>query len=1225
MIQDVHLYIGGKEVEFTTNPQILFNFKETDLTNPTTIKNSWTKSVSIKSTPTNDDIFNHFWNLERNQDGLDFNPLLKTDFELYINATLIQKGYCKLDNVKMVDGTIQYQVTCYGLLGDFFYNLSYDQGEVGDKKKTLASLNYADTPNGVDPNLDFIINKETLHTAWDAMCGVPAQTPYDDKWDVINFVPSANGIPDNFDASKILLNYRGINTNVFYRNWNDSDDGGWPGSTHHYQPIYNGSKNMSGYSVAEANQELTCDQTFDLRSYLQRPVVNVWRTIQACCNPDNNGGYQVKLDPHFFQDSNPYYYGKYAWLTLPMLKDLEIKGGQTEEITGATIENTSNRRVKNINFTSGSSLSEINNIRLRLNVGISTDYTGNSLSTWITAQYNDTATLQRNKYVKKFEYNCGVVVQLIAKDTNGNICATSKAYCLSSYQYYPHYGGNIWDGFEIPGYPTPTEYKFLRGKWFKINGQWRWCDAYGNQQDIEFTFPASTPISTIEMLIQANEAHWTKYKFYGKGGEQITDTTNAYGWVADTINGSGLHQLAEVYSNYGHRINFTYDITSFYAEARDYESLFSGTFIPKDKLLSTSYSPADFLISYAKLFGLYFYMDPGEESDDPVLYPKGVIHIMDRDTFYTEEYVDLEPRIDHSKEMTISPTVAGSKWYSFDLEHIDSQAEKDYESTYGTTYGRQVVNTNYNFDNNTTELYDGNVFKSGIMVWERDKYFSQPSSGTYEPPTPVYMLDGLQYTLYDPSSAGTGDMFSYDLELPTKISTKTPINIEGMTFYDVFPKLQCHSDNNSASEGDGVLLFYIKPIWNIPNNYWITDDVLEMQTLNGGNACWLFTNSELDAGGNRIAYKVNYLPYFSRDWVNYALNSGDIVNSWNFGHPQTTFCPNTYSTDGDSIYDKCWKDYIRDMYDVNGRKLTCFVNLQGIPSNAWLRKWYHFNNSIWRLNEIKDWNAADPATTQCEFIKVQDVHNYELAQIKEEGSNKVVLDSYTIGHNGGTITGWVIIQNGGPWSTLDEQGLIIGDNQQGVTYYEYNAISPVKGTGTTQITITVPASSASTPIYWTFYFEDMPDLTTTFIQEGAEGVCFININETGVALPALGGTSGVTYNQQNIVASSITASLSQSWVTGTVDTVAQTVTLTAGANESPGILRATLTLSGIGTDGVLYSSTCQVAQPPYGSFYINGSPVTFDYDEDLWTDRQILTISADTTTSWTITSFNDLP
>ena len=52
----VRLFLGNEEVEFSQPPQILFNYSETELTNPTIVKNSYSKTVTIEGTPKNNRI-----------------------------------------------------------------------------------------------------------------------------------------------------------------------------------------------------------------------------------------------------------------------------------------------------------------------------------------------------------------------------------------------------------------------------------------------------------------------------------------------------------------------------------------------------------------------------------------------------------------------------------------------------------------------------------------------------------------------------------------------------------------------------------------------------------------------------------------------------------------------------------------------------------------------------------------------------------------------------------------------------------------------------------------------------------------------------------------------------------------------------------------------------------------------------------------------------------------
>nr|DAV91383.1 MAG TPA: Spindle pole body component [Bacteriophage sp.] len=60
-----------------------------------------------------------------------------------------------------------------------------------------------------------------------------------------------------------------------------------------------------------------------------------------------------------------------------------------------------------------------------------------------------------------------------------------------------------------------------------------------------------------------------------------------------------------------------------------------------------------------------------------------------------------------------------------------------------------------------------------------------------------------------------------------------------------------------------------------PINYWITDDVTEMSVLNDGEPCYIYTNSENNSAGSKIAIKRTTLPQFIR----YTISSNFISSS----------------------------------------------------------------------------------------------------------------------------------------------------------------------------------------------------------------------------------------------------------------------------------------------------------------------------------------------------------
>jgi hypothetical protein len=129
-------------------------------------------------------------------------------------------------------------------------------------------------------------------------------------------MPAYNGKPDNFDADKMLIDTKSTSL---------TKTKGEDGKTY---------KTKEGWVMAELPDEMTEWETRDLRSYLQRPCIRMKEVIKACCDPVNNGGYEVDLDTDFFNENNPYW--EKTWMTLPMIQALEYDSGE-QPLKGAKL------------------------------------------------------------------------------------------------------------------------------------------------------------------------------------------------------------------------------------------------------------------------------------------------------------------------------------------------------------------------------------------------------------------------------------------------------------------------------------------------------------------------------------------------------------------------------------------------------------------------------------------------------------------------------------------------------------------------------------------------------------------------------------------------------------------------------------------------------------------------------------------------------------------------
>ena len=1204
MRNDIRLFINDKEIEFSQDPKILLNYKETELHNPTIARNSYTKQITVDGTPANNKVFDHIWSLERIQDN-NFNPIRKTDFQLYVNDELFQKGYVKLDSITRTNNTIKYKMTLYGNLGSFFYNLTYDQDDYGNTKKTLASLLYAREGQS-EPNLDFTIDKDAVYDAWGQLAGFGSG--YDSKWDIINFIPCLNGIPGDFDASKVLINNKNLGGGFqTYKNDNGTI----------YTPVLNGLGNVSGWSLGEMNMDLQEWQTRDLRSYNQRPCISMKRIIDACCKPENNGGYEVILDSHFFHDGNPYY--RDAWVTLPMLKDLDgVGGGETYNITGATISNPTTQYSANIyQIGFNSPAASLNNVRMNVSLRFTPDSTTSAANLYNHHNYESPGTtVQGHTYVRNAEWNSGVIMQMFAIGSGGAVVGQSKAYLLCGTKYYAEGREPMWQYFWDPDtfngdIGSQPDYEYVDGYFKKINGNYVWVNNNGQQTDIQFTFSAPNDFTSLILKVKTPYSYAVEYGFSGSEYHSNPNTTVQACYTTRLTSTSGNHTYAEAQN--ADRVNGSYSfvITSFEGVATDYAGLFSGTRITKERLLTGEYSPADYLLSYCKLFGLYFYYDSTEDSSDQSRYPSGVVHIMDRDTFYTDEVIDISKKIDWSKNMEITPAMASAKWYKFDVEHPDTQLETGYKDQFGREYGSQVINTNYNFDNNTTDLYDGNVFKSGIMALEKDKYYKKTNNGL-----PVYQYNGFTYTLFNRASAGE-DFNTWDIEFPVTTTNNTAYfsNVNpDYEYYNAFPMLQLHGEDNSPVDGSNILVFFKSSI-EAGADYWITDDTSEMVYLNDASPCWIMTNSETDAANQVIAKRLNYFPYFTRDLI-ISGTYGNIVHSWNFGHPQVIYSPVTYTTNGDSIYDKCWKNYIGDLYNVDTRKLTCYVKaeMDARPWPYWFRRFYWFENSIWMLNEIKDLNVGSFDTVKMEFIKVQDPENYKLSRITYQGSNSIVLNESSIPCSSGSVTGVVYIQSGGRWAAGD---YIQGVDREGHTYNLVSSsyMTPYTGSGaSTNITVRVPANTGSTSILWTVSIKDSQDAwhRASFIQNACATGSTLELSPSTRTVGSASGstTFTLTANQVTATGATIVGGTASASISGNI------ITVTYAKNNTADPRYITLTVYGTGLDGYI-ETTAVITQNGIGQIYVSPDNLYIDYNDT--SAHTLAIVSGD---DWT-TTIND--
>lgn len=946
MTQDVRLYINDMLVDFSNELSIPFTYQLEDLNNPTIIKNSFTKTITIVGTKNNNKIFGEIYNLDREQlydnnyiVGAYFNPSYRTPFILYRDAEIIESGYMQLNNVTIKNNIINYNITLYGGLGDFFYNLSYNKNNEALQLKDLVyGVSNIENP---DKEFDFILNKNIIRKCWENL----GETNKKNFEDFITFIPSLNGLYENFDNNKVLINTH--NSNAFTQTSTTVDG--------KYFKTYN------GYILGELNKDYTEWEINSLRSVNQRPALRVKGLIEACCNPVNNGGYKVELDESFFNAGNPYY--DKAYIALPLLSNiLSIEGettssNLTQNTTNAwcgtkngtsksdgylSLVPTSNFNVDTTNFIIDVSEYPVGStINLDIDFQLFFNGTGNTNDLYLTPLIS--GRVNNTTYDKHPLFN-SILVQAVIYN------AENPFMVLGSSDYY-NFTNNTERGYSNAGYWDT---------WWNWNGA-NIKDVFGNfvydSNSGRHYFKTDTNSNTFKFKVENAPINCNKI--------MVVLNISRVGQTSNDVLYDGVYQKVGDLKSYTGYWNIISDEMNSNLSINTNDSINSDIKITKQTLLKTEKKPLDYLLSYTKLFGLYLSKDVNYKT----------IRIQQRNNYFTGNIVDWSDKIDYSKDFVINPVLFDKKFYQLSTDAPDNYYLDKYKKEYGIEFGQKRINTNYNFNSETESLLKDNTYQNAVSVLDTSYYYRSffNTAGT---PFPSFVVDGLKYKLYNGLSTST----EIEIKGQDTIDLSKSQNWNVIGGYDYIDKLAFYTlkdDTKNLADISNCLVFFndfVQPytVNGSQIKLWITDDMQEMYDLND-NPCHLYTETPFDNNNRWIAYPVENLPHFSR----YISSENMIKSSWDFAVPKESFIPNVSYNDLATIYTKYLDDFYTDQLDINTKKITAYVNLNNINVNEDLLKdFYYFNNCYWLLNKIENYDVNSNSTVKCEFIKINNPVNY---------------------------------------------------------------------------------------------------------------------------------------------------------------------------------------------------------------------------------------------------------
>lgn len=950
-MKNTELYIADTLVDLDSESIITMTYTLEDTDNPTIVKNSFSKSITLPATENNNALFGHIYDLSREtllvanrNNGVYFNTLKRTPFAFYNEGELVESGYVQLTGIAVTNGVARYTVQAYGGLGDFLYNLMYT--EEGDRRN-LASLDFDIEGHDGEhtTEMDFTIDRNVVNRAWSSL----PRAGRNSIEEVVQFVPAYNGVSSDFDAKHAVINYSGITSMGIPRTLTDN------GKTY---------KDINGYGGLEFTRSMDEAEVRDMRSYLQRPALSVEALFRACANPANNGGYTVNLDPAFFSENNTLYFD--AYITLPML-GVETESTESSfELRGndGYIGGTSNAFVREIEAGVRTIANVANNANIKVTVplSIAIDSTLSELFTDVDLykQEFDEAQgglLESYRHVYDKTYYSAIVAQVfVTNRSNGEVLAISNEVAFSNKGAFKRDWG-VYRKFDN----VDRGVENIKGHFKQREGLLQFVSELDTN-----TFPISASfikgnVESIVVTLRVQRAYKSTYTDISTNASLLWKSKSFY--EEKMLENYTIDLIKSVDNVIGcYRDGSTVEIST-----ANLPSISSGSKVTKEILLGSTESPADYLLSYIKLFNLRFIKDVGTKT------------VTITPNYFNGNIIDIEDRIDRGQAMNITPNVFSKKFMRLGLSQPETYFAKKYKAMNKLDYGQKRVDTGFAFNNETEEIYKDNLYTSAVPCLATSKFFNtfRNASGV-EVFAPI--ADNPKLTLAEGNASTGYNTLTKDIVSPQYIDAKMSVPFSAYKGYDLMPRMCYFDEKEGVREAVDVsnnLVVFCKNV-ELKNvngeavNYWLTDDVPEMITLCGAN-CYLLTNEVHDTKGNDIAIQRTKLPLF----LSMRLGSTHVMESFDFAKSKESYIPGINYPEGVTLYERYWSGLYNDRMDVDTRKVSCMVDLSGIAVNSdLLRNFFYFDNNYWLLNSIEDYDIAANKLTKCEFIKVKSLDAY---------------------------------------------------------------------------------------------------------------------------------------------------------------------------------------------------------------------------------------------------------
>lgn len=891
---NIQLLLDGNIMELDKSVSFPINKRFSNLDNPTDIFVDYTKSISIPATAHNNKVLGNAYRLDKQYGagdvtlGLDMNPLKRIPVKLLYNGEIFFDGYAKYVSSTQTNGVVYYNINLFGAVADVFQSLLsvvLDSNKLSDEQR-------AELDGGAKYILDDgmnsypVIDMESVKSCWeydgDPLSGGNHYT------DIIGFAPAYRGLYDDFESNSIV----GLET--------VSNSDGTPKS------VEDVLKEEWKVNIKAKDSTLTDEQiqqrvdSIDLkaifgdginehsirqfRAYEQKPYVYFCRLMRMYQNKCKElTGYDLNLDSQWFNANNPY------WTRLCYMFDYLSGRGVNEDLTtpfsgynSGVYTSQLSRTVTYSNFSnevlqSGKISLEpfdilLENKRAAETGGMTADplWSGRNDIEDSVVMLNDTSYVTIDITFSNSHSDSRVYKYYAAKNKNSVTAPSGYSEFISvNSSTEIDKTAKILTGYSSIKIPAISIPSF-------------------NTEGLKMTVKVSLYGETDKILLY-------RHRVPIKGSTR-------YNYFSPTSQNADFKVIlpnTNFYSNW--RLNTTVALKNLYTKE---EPLFN------------------VILQYTKMFGLVWKPD----------YINKTITITTKQSYFKDyEILDWTDKFDGKKSCVIEPVTFNAKYISFDYKDVDGFRYTGYKNKHSVNYGGKKIRTNYNFNNNTTEMIE-NMHPSSI------------STKSYIP-----LHDLIEWDTY------------------TKLEpVKSPIN-----FIDSEDAEQSHSIslNNWYFRG--------KNYYAYNDRYFISDaSTLEKED---GQYYWI-DNSYGGFTTPKCTKRLNYLPRFSPvfDTTDEYTQGGRVVGClMNCPNEDFTADKSISSAVNNYVYDICWRDFINERYNSNNKKVTAYFTLSYNDFNQFsFNKLVKFNNQLFVVNNIFDFDPNARESTKVELIQVSDIDNY---------------------------------------------------------------------------------------------------------------------------------------------------------------------------------------------------------------------------------------------------------